>query len=265
MAAVLLLFGARGGPRVPLISAAPTGPTGAVGDREHPFPALGYPPGRGPIPGVRGSGMPARGPDPSTRGSGTPWRAGSPPAPGAGSFDRPAVPPAAPGFEVGRLPDRLVAPGGSPPVRLSVPAIGVQTPLLRLGLGPDRSMEVPGDFDLAGWFAGGPAPGQPGPAVIAGHVDSRTGPAVFYRLRELRAGDRIEVTRADGTRLRFVVDSNQSFPKAGFRPAPCSAPTRAAELRLVTCIGTFDRIRHTYRDNLVVFARLVATDRPNQG
>ena len=87
-------------------------------------------------------------------------------------------------------------------------------------------MEVPGDFDLAGWFAGGPAPGQPGPAVIAGHVDSRTGPAVFYRLRELRTGDRIEVTRADGTRLRFLVDSNQSFPRSGSRPAPCSAPPR---------------------------------------
>jgi hypothetical protein len=86
---------------------------------------------------------------------------------------------------------------------------------------------------------------------------------VFYRCGS-SGPDHLEVTRA-GTRLRFVVDSNQSFPKAGFRPAPCSAPTRAAELRLVTRIGTFDRIRHTYRDNLVVFARLVGTDGRNQG
>jgi sortase (surface protein transpeptidase) len=177
----------------------------------------------------------------------------------AGSFDRPADPPAAPGFEVGQLPDQLVAPNSSPPVRLSVPAIGVETPLLRLGLEPDRSMEVPADFDRAGWFAGGPAPGQAGPAVIAGHVDSKTGPAVFYRLRELRAGDHLQVTRADGTRLRFAVDATRSFPKAGFPTEAVFGPTPAAELRLVTCSGTFDRARGSYRDNLVVFARLAGT------
>jgi sortase (surface protein transpeptidase) len=191
--------------------------------------------------------------------------AGLQPVPAAGSFDHPADPSAAPGFEVGALPDRLVVPGGSPPVRLAIPAIGVETPLIRLGLEPDRSMEVPGDFDLAGWFAEGPAPGQPGPAVIAGHVDSRTGPAVFYRLRELRAGDQIHVTRADGARLRFVVDSKQSFAKAGFPTDAVFGPTPAAELRLVTCAGTFDQARHSYRDNLVVFARLVGTDGRNQG
>jgi len=220
----------------------------AVDSREQPNRALGYPPGRGPISGVRGSGMLETGP-----------------APAAGSFDRPADPPAAPGFEVGSLPDQLVAPGGSPPVRLSVPVIGVETPLLRLELEPDRSMEVPADFDRAGWFAGGPAPGQPGPAVIAGHVDSRTGPAVFYRLRELRAGDHLQATRADGTRLRFVVEATRSFPKAGFPTEVVFGPTPAAELRLVTCAGTFDRARGSYRDNLVVFARLVSKDGRNQG
>jgi sortase (surface protein transpeptidase) len=187
------------------------------------------------------------------------------PAPAAGSFDRPADPPDAPGFEVGGLPDQVVAAGGSPPVRLSVPAIGVETPLLRLGLEPDRSMEVPADFDRAGWFAGGPAPGQPGPAVIAGHVDSKSGPAVFYRLRELRAGDHLQVIRADGTRLRFVVETIRSFPKAGFPTDAVFGPTPAAELRLVTCAGTFDRARGSYRDNLVVFARLASKDGRNQG
>ena len=80
----------------------------------------------------------------------------------AGTFDRPANPPTAPGFEVGGLPDQLLAAGGSPPVRLAIAAIRVETPLLRLGLEPDHTMQVPRDFDLAGWFAEGPAPGQAG-------------------------------------------------------------------------------------------------------
>jgi sortase (surface protein transpeptidase) len=188
------------------------------------------------------------------------------PAPMAGAFDRPAGPrPAPAGFEVGGLPDRPAVAGGAPPARLSVPAIGVETPLVRLGLEADRTMEVSEDFGRAGWFAEGPAPGQPGPAVIAGHVDSRTGPAVFYRLRDLRPGDHLEVTRTDGTRLWFVVDAARSFPKTSFPTDAVFGPTPAAELRLVTCTGTFDRARGSYRDNLVVFARLDDTERPNQG
>jgi len=101
--------------------------------------------------------------------------------------------------------------------------------------------------------------------VIAGHVDSRTGPAVFYRLRELRPGGQIQLQRADGTRLRFVVDSTRSFPKDRFPTDVVFGPTPAAELRLVTCAGSFDRARGRYRDNLVVFARLVGTDGRNQG
>jgi sortase (surface protein transpeptidase) len=183
--------------------------------------------------------------------------AGSQPAGEAGTFDRPAgARQAPPGFEVGGLPDQPSVTGGSPPVRLTVPAIGVETPLVRLGLEPDRTMEVPDDFGRAGWFAEGPAPGQPGPAVIAGHVDSTTGPAVFFRLRDLRSGDHIDVTRADGTRLRFVVEATRSFPKTSFPTGAVFGPTPAAELRLVTCTGTFDRARGSYRDNLVVFARL---------
>ena len=238
-----LLLGACAGGHVGPSSAPAAGPMGAVDHLEHAqSPAATLP-----LRGARSR------------------PGGLPPAPTGGSFDRPADPPAAPGFEVGRLPNRLVVPGGSPPVRLSVPAIGVETPLTRLGLEPDGSMEVPGDFGLAGWFAEGPVPGQPGPAVIAGHVDSRTGPAVFYRLRDLRAGDHIDVTRADGTRLRFVVDTTRSFPKARFPTDAVFGPTPAAELRLVTCAGTFDRARGSYRDNLVVFARLVGIVRPNQG
>jgi hypothetical protein len=152
----------------------------------------------------------------------------------------------------------------SAPVRLEIPAIGVSSLLIRLGLNHDGTMEVPGDFQVAGWFTGGPQPGQLGPAVIAGHVDSRTGPAVFYRLRDLRAGNAVLVERADRTRLRFVVERAQSFPKAGFPTAAVFGPVPSAALRLVTCTGDFDRARGSYRDNLVVFARLAGIDGPNR-
>jgi Sortase domain len=179
------------------------------------------------------------------------------PGPSTGSFDAPAVPPAAPGFEVGDLPERLPATGPAvPPVRLVIPAIGVATGLTRLGLEPDGAMAVPDDFQEAGWFAQGPAPGQPGPAVIAGHVDSKSGPAVFYRLRELRAGQAVLIQRADGTRLRFVVEAARSYPKAAFPTAAVFGPVTGPVLRLITCGGTFDRASRSYRDNLVVFARL---------
>jgi hypothetical protein len=178
----------------------------------------------------------------------------------AGNFDAPATPPTAPGFEVGGLPGRVAPPGaGSPPVQLVIPAIGVASRLVRLGLEADGAMAVPADYGRAGWFAEGPAPGQVGPAVIAGHVDSRTGPAVFYRLRELRPGQAVLVERADGTRLRFVVEQARSYPKASFPTADVFGPVPSAALRLITCGGDFDRARGSYRDNLVVFAGLAAS------
>jgi hypothetical protein len=137
----------------------------------------------------------------------------------------------------------------------------VATPLVRLGRERDGGMQVPVDFARAGWFAEGPSPGQVGPAVIAGHVDSKTGPAVFFRLRELRPGDTVQVERADGARLRFVVGRARSFPKATFPTAEVFGPAPWAALRLVTCGGDFDRARGSYRDNLVVFARLARVTR----
>jgi len=151
----------------------------------------------------------------------------------------------------------VTAPGtASKPVRLEIPAIGVSTPLLRLGLEPDGGMEVPGDFGWAGWFAEGPAPGQVGPSVIAGHVDSKTGPAVFYRLRDLRPGDPVLVERADGSRLRFLVERARGYPKTTFPTQDVFGPVPAAELRLITCGGGVRPGPGSYRDNLVVFARL---------
>jgi sortase (surface protein transpeptidase) len=145
----------------------------------------------------------------------------------------------------------------SPPVRVEIPAIGVSSSLVRLGLNPDRTMEVPGDFQVAGWFTGGSQPGQLGPAVIAGHVDSRTGPAVFYRLRDLRPGDQVRVVRADRRVVRFEVDAVASYPKRSLPSEAVYGATTAPVLRLITCAGTFDRSSRSYRDNLVVSATRV--------
>jgi LPXTG-site transpeptidase (sortase) family protein len=145
----------------------------------------------------------------------------------------------------------------SPPVRVEIPAIGVSSPLVRLGLNRDRTMEVPGDYQVAGWFTGGPQPGQLGPAVIAGHVDSRTGPAVFYRLRDLRPGDQVRVVRADRRVVRFEVDSVASYPKQALPSEAVYGATTAPALRLITCAGNFDRASGSYRENLVVSATRV--------
>lgn len=140
------------------------------------------------------------------------------------------------------------------PIRLRIPAIDVDTGLEDLGRAPDKSIEVPSQPDIAGWWAGGPRPGQVGPAVILGHLDSKTGPAVFIRLDELEAGDEVLVDRTDGTTARFLVTSLKSYEKAEFPSELVYYPTLDAELRLVTCGGPFDRSMGHYRDNLVVFA-----------
>jgi sortase (surface protein transpeptidase) len=140
------------------------------------------------------------------------------------------------------------------PVSLEIPAIGVRARLVPLGLNADGTLEVPARFDDAGWWAGGSRPGERGPAVVAGHVDSRTGPAVFFRLSQLRAGDRIAVVRRDGSRVHFVVRRTERFPKARFPTARVYGATRAATLRVITCSGAFDRASGHYLDNTVVFA-----------
>ena len=153
-------------------------------------------------------------------------------------------------------PPSTRAPGRpSPPVRVELPTIGVSSRLVRLGLNPDGTMEVPRDYGLAGWFTGGAAPGQDGPAVIAGHVDSRTGPAVFYRLGDLRPGDPVRVRRADGDWLAFEVTGTARYPKAAFPTRAVFGPVTGPVLRLVTCGGDFDRASGHYLDNLVVTAR----------
>ncbi len=140
------------------------------------------------------------------------------------------------------------------PVRVRVPGIGVDSPLERLGIDPLGALETPVDYGRAGWFDGGTAPGDVGPAVLAGHVDSTAGPAVFWRLRDLTAGDEVLVDRADGTTARFTVTRVERHAKDAFPTDEVYGPTPDAQLRLVTCGGDFDRAARSYRDNVVVFA-----------
>jgi sortase (surface protein transpeptidase) len=142
------------------------------------------------------------------------------------------------------------------PVRVRVPAIGVDSELLRLGTDATGVLVPPDDPDRAGWFADGAVPGDVGPAVVAGHVDSVDGPAVFSRLGELGPGAEVLVDREDGTTARFAVTGVGRYPKSDFPTESVYGPTPRAELRLVTCGGEFDRSRGSYEDNVVVFTQL---------
>lgn len=142
------------------------------------------------------------------------------------------------------------------PTRLTIPAIGVTTSLEPLGLLPDHSLRPPSQWDEAGWYADGVRPGDPGPAVILGHVDSVSGPAVFYRLRDLRPGAVALVRLRTGRTLTFVVDTVRTYRKNEFPSAAVYGPTAIPELRLITCTGDFDWAAHSYLDNLVVSAYL---------
>jgi sortase family protein len=191
---------------------------------------------------VPGCGGPGRSPAaaPSPRG-------------GPATAAQPRQPPGVAGFRSVRTYDQP-----APPVRLSIPAIAVSTPLVPLGRLPDGSLEVPHDWDTAGWYERGPRPGQPGPAVILGHVDSTAGPAVFFRLRDLRPRDIVRVGLADGRILVFRVQRVRRYPKDKFPAEAVYFPTLTPELRLITCGGEFDYASRNYRDNIVVYATLAA-------
>ena len=151
-----------------------------------------------------------------------------------------------------------VAPTAAPrvatPTRVEIPSIGVDAPLIRLGLDARGALEVPERFDVAGWWTGGARPGERGPAVIAGHVDSKSGAAVFYALGRLRRGDAVVVHRRDGSRARFVVQGSARYAKDRFPTSRVYGPTRRPALRLITCSGTFDHSSGHYLDNTVVYA-----------
>ena len=122
-----------------------------------------------------------------------------------------------------------------------------------LHLAKGGALTPPKNFAKAGWYADGTAPGDQGPAVIAGHVDSKRGPAVFYKLREMQVGDQIEVVRG-GKSVRFTVVSTAWYPKTKFPTGQVYGPTPDRQLRLITCGGVFDHTLRSYKDNLVVYA-----------
>jgi hypothetical protein len=148
------------------------------------------------------------------------------------------------------------------PVHLDVPAIGVSSDLLQLGQNPDDTVEVPplAKDSKAGWYRYSPTPGQLGPSVILGHVDSAEyGPGVFFELGALRPGDAITVSRADGTVATFTVDRVESYPKNSFPTLDVYGNTDDAELRLITCGGDFDSSARSYLSNIVVYASLTSS------
>jgi hypothetical protein len=147
--------------------------------------------------------------------------------------------------------------GKSRPVRLQIPAIGVDSRLMDLGLKADGTMEVPPSGFPAGWYTGAPTPGELGPAIIAGHVDWK-GPGVFYHLRNLKPGDKVSVTREDGSIAVFRVTGVKQFPKDTFPTDLVYGNIDVAGLRLITCGGSWNAQTHHYEDNIVAFADFVA-------
>jgi len=182
-------------------------------------------------------------------------RAGQSPAttPAAGS----AAPSPAP--EAATVPGPSAAapvstPRGERPETLTIPAIDVDATVTELGIADDGTIEVPDVPAETGWLDTTPAPGQQGPAVIAGHVDSTTGPAVFYRLSELVAGDEITVTAHDGTTARFTVDGVRTYAQDDFPTEEVYGPVPGPALRLITCGGVYDRSAGGYQSNVVIYA-----------
>ena len=143
------------------------------------------------------------------------------------------------------------------PVALIIPAIGVNTRLVYLGLAPGGTLQVPPDPAVAGWYTGSPRPGSIGSAIVLGHIDSLSGPAVFYRLGRLHPRERVYVRRADGTLVLFRVDSVHWYPKSAFPAAAVYGPTPDPELRLISCGGVFDQSLRSYVSNVVVYATAV--------
>jgi hypothetical protein len=156
----------------------------------------------------------------------------------------------------------------SAPVSVVIPVIGVRSPLLRLGLNPDGTIQVPDiatSADEAAWYENSVTPGQIGTAVIEGHVDSEVGPAVFYRLGALHPGDHIDVTLADGMTAVFRVTGVREYSKVDFPTEMIYSRTNYASLRVVTCGGTFDSGTGHYLSSVVVFASLVSSERSVMG
>ncbi|WP_285572283.1 class F sortase [Streptomyces sp. RTGN2] len=198
-----------------------------------------------------------------------PFTAAAPvaPAPAAPAAPAAPVPASSPAVTVPRqaTPSPSVAPAlpRSLPTRLKIPAIAVDAPFTPLAIGASGRLDAPppNDRNLAGWFKDGVTPGERGASIVAGHVDTMTGPAVFLQLRFLRPGATVDITRADGSVATFKVDTVETFSKAKFPDKRVYADTPDAQLRLITCGGNYDKKAKDYEDNVVVFAHLDSAKR----
>lgn len=150
----------------------------------------------------------------------------------------------------------------SGPSRIKIPTLGVDAPVTGLGLDPEGHLATPpdGDRNLAGWYRGGVTPGQTGTALMAGHVDTASGPAVFYGLGALHRGDRIDVLRQDGSTAWFVTDAVEVYAKSAFPDRQVYGRAADPQLRLITCGGTFTK-GQGYQGNVVVYAHLIGSRR----
>ncbi|MFI8089286.1 class F sortase [Streptomyces sp. NPDC086080] len=188
---------------------------------------------------------------------------GDPPDDAHGPHARPAVSaaPSAPasGDPAAGEPAAGASLPRADPTRLVIPRIDVDAPFTDLAINGKGQLDPPPahNTNLVGWYAKGVSPGERGTAIIAGHVDTATSPAVFARLDELKKGDRFRVVREDGSRATFVVDHAESFDKDDFPDERVYADTPDAQVRLITCAGDYDHSVKDYTENLVVFARLV--------
>lgn len=143
------------------------------------------------------------------------------------------------------------------PLTLGIPDLDVVGDIVPVGLLADGTYDVPVDPATAGWLSSGPRPGERGPAVIAGHVDSRKlGPGLFWRLADLQVGAQVTIT-TELTTLTFVVDAVEQYPKDEFPTQAVYGPVPIPSLRLITCGGSFDSSTRHYRDNIVVYLSLL--------
>ncbi|MEU7182616.1 MULTISPECIES: class F sortase [Streptomyces] len=149
------------------------------------------------------------------------------------------------------------------PKRLTIPSIAVDAPFTALTLDAKGQLNAPAadNSNLVGWYQGGATPGESGTSIVAGHVDTKTGPAVFLQLSTLKAGNTVSVTRDDGTVATFKVDTVETFSKAEFPDERVYGEAATPQLRLITCGGAYNKTAKDYTDNVVVFAHLTSSKR----
>ncbi|MGN6251514.1 MAG: class F sortase [Marmoricola sp.] len=178
---------------------------------------------------------------------------GTPPAPSGGASA------AASGNQAAAAPPSQRPLGPSRPTRVRIPALGIDTPVNPIGLADDGTLAVPQPgphLNEAAWFENSPTPGQPGPSIIEGHVDSVEGPSVFFRLGDITVGDKIVVNRQDGSVVTFRVNAVRDFKKATFPTfLVYGTDLSRSTLRVITC-SDFDTAIHHHVGNEVVFAHL---------